>query len=101
MENKHAYSQLQFQSLEMDTRDYLFNDEEGVFYVTLDIKVWGNNKNLLAFFTLEDGRKFISSAPYFQKYYELPEMPIGSKVEITYAPNRKGKVYLIGVKKID
>ena len=100
MKNKNAYSQAQFQSLEMDTHDYLFNEEEGVFKATLDIKLWGNNKNLLAFFTLEDGRKFISSAPFFRQYFGLPDIPSGSNVEISYAPNKKGKVFLMNVKKI-
>ena len=97
---KNAYSQGQFHDLEMDTSEYQFNYKAGVFRATLDIKVWGKSKNLLAFFTLEDGRKFISSAPYFQKYYGLPDIPFGSKVEITYAPTKRGKVYLMAVKEL-
>ena len=98
MENKRAYSQGQFQSLELDTSAYSYNDDEGIFIATLDIKIWGNKLNLLAFFTFEDGRKIISSAPHFQKHYGLPDIPIDTKLELTYAPNSKGKVYLMAVK---
>ena len=100
MENKRAYSQGQFQSLELDTSAYSYNDDEGVFIATLDIKVWGNKMNLLAFFTFEDGRKVISSAPHFQKHFGLPDISVGRKLELTYAPSRKGNVYLTAVKEL-
>jgi hypothetical protein len=101
MEDKRAYSKAQFQALGIDTNDYKFNNQAGVFRATLDIKLWGNSRNLLAFFTLEDGRKVIASAPWFKEYCGLPDIFLGTKVEISYAQSAKGKVYLDEVRKVE
>ena len=96
---KRAYSKRQFHALGIDTADYKFNEETGTFNAALDIKVWGANKNILAFFTFEDGRKVISSAPNFKGYYGLADIPLGAELEITYTPNAKGKIYLTDVRR--
>jgi len=101
MEEKRAYSQAQFQALGIDTDDYKFNQQAGTFTAILDIKVWGNNKNVLAFFTVDDGRKFIASVPDFKGFFGLPDIPLGTKLELTYAPNKKGKVYITEIQRLD
>lgn len=101
MDEKRTYSQAQFKALALDTNAYQFNDQSGTFEATLDLKVWGNNKNLLSFFSLTDGRKFISSAPFYKQYFGLPDIPVGTKLIITYAPNIKGKVFLVDVRQFD
>ena len=99
MEEKRAYSKKQFMALGIDTSEYKFNVQTGIFKAVLDLKVWGANKNILAFFTLEDGRKVISSAPCFKGYFGLADIPLGTDLEIMYAPNVKGKIYLTDVQR--
>ena len=100
METKRAYSQMQFKQLELDTCEYKYNNDKGVFIATLDIKLWGKKKNLLAFFTFDNGQKVISSAPSFQDYYGIADIPIGAKLELTYTANKKGAVYLTAVREL-
>jgi len=99
MKEKRAYSQAQFRALGIDTGDYKFNEQAGIYNATLDFKVWGKNKNILAFFTLEDGRKFISCAPHFKGYLGLADIQAGTDLDIMYTPNTKGKVYLTDVRR--
>ena len=61
MDDKNAYSKAQFQALGIDTNDYKFNNQAGTFSATLDIKLWGNSRNLLAFFTDRKSTRLNSS----------------------------------------
>lgn len=78
--------------------DYAFIEEEGTFPAVLDYKRWGNRQNLLAYFTLEDGRKVIASAWKNAEYLGIPEIPIGAPVTLFFKETMGGRVFLRGVK---
>ena len=79
--------------------DYSFIDEEGVFRATLDNKMWGR-MNLTAFFTFEDGRRIMASAYQNDDYYlGLPDIDIGSELELTFLKGKKSpRICLRGVR---
>lgn len=53
-----AYSSLrQVKEKGIYVDEYLTNEREGVFKARLDCKRWGKKRNVLAYFTFEDGSK--------------------------------------------
>ena len=42
--------------LDVYKRQYLTNERNGVFKARLDCKRWGKKRNILVYFTFEDGR---------------------------------------------
>lgn len=102
MEEKRAYSQSQFEALCIDTKNYKFNEIEGVFSGTLDYKKWGKTRNIVAFVTLDDGRQIVCCAwQENHKYLGIPEIPMETRIKLTFAPNSKGRMCLIAVRSID
>ena len=51
--------------------DYSFIDEEGTFTGQLDHKLYGKKNNIVAYITLEDGRKVIAVAYKDSNYQGL------------------------------
>lgn len=53
-----AYSSLrQLEAKGICVDEYLTNERDGVFKARLDCKRWGKKRNILAYFTFEDGSK--------------------------------------------
>lgn len=53
-----AYSSLrQLEEKGICIDEYLTNERDGVFKACLDCKRWGKKRNILAYFTFEDGSK--------------------------------------------
>ena len=76
---------------------YVTAEQEGIFKATLDYKRWGRNRNVLAYFTLEDGRKIMASAWQDTGYLGIPEIPMGATVRLTFQKAKNGLAYLRGV----
>ena len=58
-----AYSSLrQMQDSGICVDNYKTNEQDGVFKARLDCKRWGKKRNVLAYFTFEDGSKIMAAA---------------------------------------
>ncbi len=86
----YCYTRDQMREKQIMTQDYEINLTEGSFLATLDIKAEGHNGLLRLFFTFDDGRKVISPVYWWQKYLGFYEIPIGSRVRLTYTKSAKG-----------
>lgn len=88
----HAHDLESEQGIRLD--DYSFNDEEGTFTARLDGKRWGKKANLLAYFTLENGKKVVASAWWEKEYLGIDEYKEGTMLTLTCTKSKNGKVYL-------
>lgn len=89
-----AYSENQLYENGINTDIYVTAEQEGVFWATLDYKRWGRNRNVLAYFTLEDGRKVMASAWQNTGYLGIPDIPMGATVRLTFKKAKNGLAYL-------
>lgn len=92
-----AYSQLQYLESGFDGSVYEYNDEPGVFTGILACKKYGRRVNIIAYIDFDDGRKVVCSAYSSKNYLGLKDIEMGSKVEVTFAPNKNGKVQLTAI----
>lgn len=92
-----SFAQLEEKGIHVD--EYHFMEQEGAFQARLDFKRWGKAKNILAYFTFEDGRKVVASAWNDNDYLGIPEMEEGAVLMLTFKKSKKGKVYLRKVEK--
>lgn len=92
-----AYSFKQIIENGINLDDYTLMEQEGVFEATLDCKCWGKKRNILAYLTLHDGRKVMTSAWQNTDYLGIPEIPIESSVKVTFQKTKKGISYLRNV----
>lgn len=99
-EDKRAYSWNQFVESGFDGREYEFPAYEGEFTGTIACKRWDKRQNLLAYLNLDDGRKILTSAWQRDDYHGLGEMPIGTRVKVTFVKSANGNAYLREVEKI-
>ena len=68
-----AYSSLrQLKEKGIYVDEYLTNERDGVFKARLDCKRWGKNRNILAYFTFEDGSKIMAAAWQNTGYLGIP-----------------------------
>lgn len=81
--------------------EYLTNEREGVFEARLDCKRWGKKRNVLAYFTFEDGSKIMASAWQNTDYLGIPEIAEGSMLILTFERAKNGISYLRKVEKND
>ena len=96
-ENIKAYSKEQFRATGFMFSDYSLIEEEGTFRAVVDSKAYGN-RNLTAYFTLEDGRKIFAAAFPERNYLGLTEIPFGASVELTFKKAKTtDRIYLRGV----
>ena len=94
-EEVRAFSNNQFKELGFDTSDYHFIDEEGTFNAILELKAWSKGTTLRNFLTLEDGRKIIACTFARDNYLGLADVPMGTKMEVTFQRAKKsGQSYL-------
>ena len=92
----HAYSKRQFAQSDFDASGYHFatENELGDSFATLDCKRWGK-RNLIAYFTLDNGEKIIVAAFPSQNYCGLMDIPMGAIVDIGFdMVIGSGKVFL-------
>lgn len=74
----------------ISTDQYVENRTPGKHTATLDMKAEGRSKRLRLFFTFDDGRKIIAPAYYWKKYLGFYEIPVGSRVVLTYTEKSDG-----------
>ena len=97
-----AYSRNQFAELDFDGKEYEFNEQEGTFTGTLVCKKWGKKSNIIAYVDFDDGRKIIARLCKSSSHYlGIPEIPMGSRVKLTFAPNKRHNVRLKSVEVIE
>lgn len=90
-----AYSSLrQLKEKGICVDEYLTNERDGVFNAQLDCKCWGKKRNVLAYFTLEDGSKVIASAWQNTGYLGIPEIEEGAMLTLTFEKAKNGVSYL-------
>ena len=82
-----------FSQSDMAANDYAFNNAPGTYDAELELKVWAGRKILRLFFIFEDGRQIIAPVYPWQRYLGFCEMPLGSKVRLTYTETSHG-IYL-------
>ena len=101
MENeKRALSWQEFKESGLDGRNYKFPDFEGTVKARLVCKRWGTKRNLFAYCDLDDGRKIITAAWCEKKYLGLADIPLGSRLNLTFQRSTKGVFYLTKVEKL-
>ena len=94
-----VYTREQMRELRIMTQDYAINVEEGSFSARLDLKAEGHSGTLRLFFTFDDGRKIISPVYWWNRYLGFYELPVGSRVLLTYTRSSQG-VFLTGAELI-
>ena len=89
-----GYSRRQFAHSDFDASGYGFPTEEGVFKAVLDCKRYGKTRNLIGYFTLENGRTIMTSAWQNDNYHGLQEVPFGALMELTFVKKKRGVIHL-------
>ena len=86
-----AYSSLrQLEAKGICVDEYLTNERDGVFKARLDCKRWGKKRNILAYFTFEDGSKVMASAWQNTGYLGIPEIEEGARLMLTFERAKNG-----------
>ena len=83
-----------------DGRDYEFPDFEGTYEATIACKRWDKNRNLLAYLDFDDGRKIMTSAWSEKNYLGLADIPLNTRVSVSFQFSAKGISYLRSVEVI-
>ena len=96
-----AYSSMQYYESGFDGDLYDYIDEPGVYTGTLACKKYGKRVNIIAYIDFDDGRKVVGSAYKSKNYLGLKDIEIGSRVEVTFAPSKTGKVQLSAIAVIE
>lgn len=90
-----AYSSLrQLEAKGICVDEYLTNERDSVFKARLDYKRWGKKRNILAYFTFEDGSKVKASAWQNTGYLGIPEIEEGARLMLTFERAKNGISYL-------
>ena len=97
-----AYSSLrQVKEKGIYVDEYLTNEREGVFKARLDCKRWGKKRNVLAYFTFEDGSKVMVSTWQNTSYLGIPEIEEGAILTLTFERAKNSISYLRKVERND
>ena len=94
---KRALSWQEFLKSGYQDSAYRYPDFEGTYAATLVCKRWGKRNCLLAYLDLEDGRNILAAAWSDKGYLGLADMPIGSRITVTFVRASTGKTYLRSV----
>ena len=97
---KRALSWQEFVDSGFDGRDYQFPDFEGTYEATIACKRWDKNRNLLAYLDFDDGRKIMTSAWSEKNYLGLADIPLNTRVIVSFQFSAKGVSYLRSVEVI-
>ena len=97
---KRALPWREFVESGFDGREYQFPDFEGTFAATIACKRWDRNKNLLAYLDFDDGRKIMTSAWSEKNYLGLADIPLNTRVSVSFQFSAKGVSYLRSVEVI-
>lgn len=97
---KRALSWQEFVDSGFNDRDYEFPDFEGTYEATIACKRWDKNRNLLAYLDFDDGRKIMTSAWSEKNYLGLADIPLNTRVSVSFQFSAKGISYLRSVEVI-
>ena len=97
---KRALSWQEFVDSGFDGRDYEFPDFEGTYEATIACKRWDKNRNLLAYLDFDDGRKIMTSAWSEKNYLGLADIPLNTRVSVSFQFSARGISYLRSVEVI-
>ena len=92
--DKRALSWQEYLDSGFDGRDYKFPDFEGTFEAEMVSKRWDKNSKLLVYLDFDDGSKVITSAWQDSNYMGLADIPVNSRVRVTFQYSKKGISYL-------
>ena len=93
-EDKRAMTWQEFVESDFDGRAYEFPDFEGTCFATIACKRWNKSRNLLVYLDLDDGRKLLTAAWNTTDFYGLADMPVGTRVKVTFRIAASGKAFL-------
>ena len=79
-----------FRASQMAVNDYRYNTEAGSFEAVLTLKAQATRGILRLFFLFDDGRKIIAPVYWWQHYLSFYEIPLGSRVRLTYTETAHG-----------
>ena len=71
------------------------------FFSIHPCKRYGRRVNIIAYIDFDDGRKVVCSAYSSKNYLGLKDIEMGSRVEVSFAPNTNGKVQLTAIAVIE
>lgn len=74
--------------------DYSFMDTEGTYLGILDFKLSGKKQNIIAYFTLENGKKIIAVAYKDNDYHGLNDVELDETVRLTFVKSQSGRIRL-------
>ena len=99
-EDSRALSWDQFVKSGFDGRDYKFPDFEGDCAAVIACKRWNKNHNLLVYLDTKDGRKIITAARGKDNFYGLADLPVGTRVLVTFGASDQGNFFLRGAEEL-
>lgn len=82
------------------TDTYSASQTAGVVKARLDGKLWGKKRNILAYFTLEDGGKIMAAAWQNTDYLGIPDIEEGAVLQLTFERSKGGTSYLRKVERV-
>lgn len=89
-----AYSSRQYEQSGFNGKDYVFNEQVGLFTGILRCKKYGKKTNIIAYVDFDDGRKIMCTAYQRKDYLGLKEIEIGSRLKMAFDKNTKGNIQL-------
>lgn len=99
---RDVYSLEQMKELVIDTSEYKLNLEVGVFCGTLEMKAEARSRRTLRlFFTFDDGRKVFAPVFQYNRFLGFYEIPVGSRVKLTYRASGENGVWLLEAKRLE
>ncbi len=97
--NNDIMNRSAFSNSELAVNDFQLNTVSGKFNAVLENKAWGGSKILRLFFIFDDGRQIIAPVYPWQRYLGFCEIPLSSKVRLTYTQTHRG-TFLTGAELI-
>jgi len=96
-----AYSsKWQLEACGVYTDTYSVSQLDGVVKARLDGKLWGKKRNILAYFTVEDGSKIMAAAWQNTDYLGIPDIEEGAALQLTFDRSKGGTSYLRKVERV-
>lgn len=99
-DEKKALTWQEFVDSGFDGRDYQFPDFEGTYEATIAFKRWNKSRNLLVYLDFDDGRKVLTAAWNTTDFFGLADMPVGTKVSVTFKTAKSGNSFLKAAEQI-
>ncbi len=75
-------------------RPYSFPDFDGDVVGEIACKRWNRSRNLLTYIDLDDGRKIVTGAWNTNNFCGLADMPVGTRVRLSFRFSKNGNAYL-------